>query len=160
VNPRTFLVTDLDGDAAPDFVLNNSAEIQVGLNRSTAPWCDLGHALAGTHGLPTLVGTGTLEAHTPFSITLGNALANSTAIQAVGFQTLYFQTKGGIVVPDITPPGFFLPFATDASGSLAIAGSWPPGVPAGFRVLVQYWVADPLAPAGFAASTAISGTTR
>ena len=120
---------------------------------------DLGFALAGTHGPPLLTGTGTLVGGQPVDITLTNALENTTVWLTVGVTTLFLPINGGTLVPSIDPPGLALPFLSDGTGSLTLAGPWPLGVPSGFEFWVQEWVVDPAGPFGFAASNALKGTT-
>jgi hypothetical protein len=65
--------------------------------------------------------------------------------------------KGGWLVPapDLSFPGWI----TNAAGSIAISVTWPPGVPSGFSMWMQFWMVDPAGPAGCAASGAIAATT-
>jgi hypothetical protein len=123
------------------------------------PWSDLGHALAGTHGDPLNTGTGTLVGGAPFSLGLSNALEATTAYLVVGLGELNAPFKGGVLVPDPTPPGFFIGLPTGAGGSALLADVWPVGFPPGFHVVVQWWVIDGQGPAGFAASNGLRGTT-
>jgi hypothetical protein len=37
--------------------------------------------------------------------------------------------------------------------------TWPPGIPSGFTVFIQWWQSDAGAIKGFAASNGVSGTT-
>jgi hypothetical protein len=67
--------------------------------------------------------------------------------------------KGGVMVPDLSPPGFASVQSFNAQGNLALAGSWPAGVPAGFTLYSQLWFADPGAPEGVAATNATQATT-
>jgi hypothetical protein len=119
-------------------------------------WQDLGQGLAGTHGVPSLVGTGVLFAGTDISIQLTGALENTTAFLVVGFAELNFSPfYGGTLVPDINSPGFFIPLPTDGAGSLTINEIWP-GAPTGLRLVLQYWVEDGAGPFGKSASNAVS----
>ncbi len=123
-----------------------------------SPWSDLGAALAGTSGSPTLGGEGAMAAGSPLRLSLQNALASSTAWLVVGTQTLNAPFKGGVLVPDVNLAGFPIPLPVGASGRLVITGGWPAGVPSGFALYVQYWIQDPAGPVGFSASNAVSGT--
>ncbi len=121
-------------------------------------WADLGSSLTGTTE-PALQGEGRLCADDPLTLTLTNTLPTTTAWLTVGFAVANAPFKGGTLVPDLTPPGFFVPLLTDGSGELIAGGSWPAGVPVGFATYFQYWVLDPGGPAGLSASNAVSGTT-
>jgi hypothetical protein len=122
-------------------------------------WADLGFSLAGTHGAPVFVGESTLMEGETISLTLTNALENTTANLVVGFGLLNFSPfYGGTLVPDIEPPGFFIALATDGTGRFALVETWPAGVPSGFTLYLQYWIDDAAGPFGFSASNAISGT--
>ncbi len=122
-------------------------------------WVDLGNGLAGTHGLPVLAAWGTLVAGEPLSVSLTNALSDTTAELIVGFTELNAPFKGGVMVPDFHAPGFHLPLPTGPAGTIVIDDTWPAGVPSGFTTYLQYWVVDPAGPSGFAASQAVAGTT-
>ncbi len=123
------------------------------------PWADLGQGLAGTSGIPLLEGTGTLVGGQPMSIDLSGARANAPATFIGGVGTFNLPFKGGVLVPDFTPPGFTIPLVTNGAGDIPIADTWPEGFPPGFVIYFQYWVLDPVGVQGFAASNAISATT-
>jgi hypothetical protein len=122
-------------------------------------WTDLGNALAGTHGLPLLVGTGDLVGGTPVTLTLSNALENATTYLLVGVVTLNAPFKGGVMVPDPNAPGFFVILPTGPAGTLPLNATWPNGLPSGFSLYFQHWIVDATGPAGFAASNALQATT-
>jgi hypothetical protein len=120
------------------------------------PWEDLGDGLAGTHGVPSLVGTGTLLPGDDVTLTLAGALENSTTNLVVGFSQLGAPFKGGTLVPN--PDILLLGLPTGPSGSVPLVAAWPGGVPSGMSFSFQHWISDGAAPAGFAASNAVSGT--
>ena len=122
-------------------------------------WKDLGHALKGTHGAPAQLGEGALLGGDPVSITLGNALENTPAFLVAGSVLLEKPFKGGVMVPDPTPPAVLLGFFTGPFGKLKLDGAWPMGLPAGFTLYLQWWIEDAAGPKGFAASNALSATT-
>jgi hypothetical protein len=122
-------------------------------------WLDLGHALAGTHGDPVTLGLGTLIGGDPVSMTLGNALENTTAYLVIGIADLSLPFKGGVLVPDPSPPGLYVPLPTGAAGTIGLAGVWPLGFPSGFVSYYQWWIVDAVGPKGFSASNALSATT-
>ena len=121
------------------------------------PWSDLRDALAGTNGIPLLDGSGSLAAETEVTLSLVNALEDSTAFLVAGATDISASFKGGVLVPapDIVLAG--LP--TGPAGTLALASTWPAGVPSGTAIAFQHWVLDGAGPKGFAASNAVEGTT-
>jgi len=119
-------------------------------------WTDLGFALAGTHGAPTLVGSGPPASGGLIALTLGNALENTTTFLVVGFSAITAPFKGGTMVPN---PDLVLPLPTGPSGGLPFGTNLPTGVPAGVSLWFQHWVQDPAGPLGFAASSAVKAVT-
>ncbi len=120
-------------------------------------WVDYAQGLAGTHGEPVLCGAGTLLPLDPLTLTLTNVLESTTAWLTFGTATLTAPFKGGILVPDINPPGFVLPLPTGPTGTIPIAETWPDLGVGGFSIFFQYWIQDPAGPVGFSASNAIEG---
>ena len=49
--------------------------------------------------------------------------------------------------------------ARSGAGSKTLGSHWPAGVPSGFSFWSQWWIADAGAPAGYAASNGVRGTT-
>jgi hypothetical protein len=123
------------------------------------PWSDLGNALAGTHGEPQLDGTGSLVGGSAYAITLSDALENTTAYLVVGFAPLFAPFRGGVLVPDPAPPGFFVALGTDGGGGFVIADTWPDDVPPGVFLYLQSWIEDPVGPTGLAASNGLQAIT-
>ncbi|MHC5209799.1 MAG: FG-GAP repeat domain-containing protein [Planctomycetota bacterium] len=148
-------VFDVDGDGLLDMVVSQLAGTFVW--RGFEPWADAGLGLAGTTGVPLLVGSGSLLTGDAVSLTTSGALGSVAATMFVGFTQIDAPFKGGTLVPGLDVILFGL--ATDAGGNLALAGTWPPGVPSGTTVWFQTWIADAGGPAGFAASNGVSGTT-
>jgi hypothetical protein len=120
-------------------------------------WTDLGQALAGTYGAPQLAGIGLLSAGLPVTLSLGNALENSSVALIIGFSTVNLPFKGGVAVPAANLLIAGLP--TSPTGTLALSSPWPTGLPSGFSVYFQEWIVDAAGPKGFAASNAIAGIT-
>jgi hypothetical protein len=122
------------------------------------PWSNLGHSLASSGALaPSLLGEGSLEAGSAGSIALSQAKPFAPAYLVVGLTRLDAPFKGGTMVPH---PLLLLPLATDVSGGLLLSWAWwPPGLPAGTAMYMQYWIADAGGPAGLSASNGLQGTT-
>ncbi len=120
-------------------------------------WTDLGHALAGTSGLPTLSGTGALSAGSNVTISLANARPNSAALLITGLSQLNQPFLGGVLVPNVASTNFVLPIQTNGAGAISLPTTWPAGVPSGTPIVLQYWIADPVAVFGAAASNGLQG---
>lgn len=120
------------------------------------PWLDLGAGLAGTAGVPSLVGTGSLVGGQPVVLTLTGAATFSPATMVVGLSVLGLPFKGGTLVPF---PDLLLPLQSDGLGSVTFGVSWPLGVPPQTAISFQYWIVDPGGPLGFSASNATTGLT-
>jgi hypothetical protein len=121
-----------------------------------APWTDEGFALAGTSGDPVLAGTGSLCDGTFLSLLVSNARPHARVVLISGNSATYTPFHGGTLVP--APQRIRRGLATDASGSVAIDGVWPPnGLPAGSTLFFQVWIRDPAGPQGWAATNALSG---
>ncbi len=118
-------------------------------------WNSTGNALAGTHGAPTLAGSGYFVPGLNVTVTASQLLENSSAALIIGYSVLNAPFKGGVLVPnaDIVIAG--LP--TGPAGQLVLTSVWPAGVPSGFIFLQQVWVADPAGPKGFAATNGLGG---
>jgi hypothetical protein len=119
------------------------------------PWSNQGFAKAGTGGLfPVLVGAGSLKVGTPGSLTLSQARPSSLCLLFAGFAAGNAPFKQGTLVP--FPFVLSLSFFSSPSGTLPLAWpAWPSGLPVGFSVYMQFWIADPVAVAGAAASNAV-----
>jgi len=120
----------------------------------TAPWKDLGGALAGVSGYPSLVGNGTLQAGDPVTVTLTNAKANSTAILVIGLSQIGLPLFGGTIVP--APDFLMFGIPTGEHGIVPSTATWPAGVPP-ISLYMQYWIADDAAPKDFSASNGLVG---
>ncbi len=143
-------------------ILLAGATVLAGAPRAAAqspccdPWTDLGQALAGTHGAPSLEATGSLAEGTLVSLSVDGALETAPAWLVVGLSELGAPFKGGTLMP---APSTVLPVATDAAGHFAVTATWPAGLPAGLAIVLQAWVKDAAGVAGFAASNAMRGVT-
>ncbi|MBI4880420.1 MAG: hypothetical protein HY812_12295 [Planctomycetes bacterium] len=120
-------------------------------------WTDLGNALPGVLGAPVLTGDGALSAGNTVTLTLTNALPNTTAFLVVGAVNLSLPFYGGIIVPY---PTLIVGLPTGAAGSITLPALYPAGVPAGIPIYVQYWIVDASGPEGYTASNGITATTE
>jgi len=122
------------------------------------PWADLGKGKAGTAGKqPLLVGTGSLLAGSPGAFTLTNARPNSLMFLFIGLAAGNVPFKGGTLVP--FPLFLTVQLGTLADGSFPLGfAAWPSGLPAGFALYFQEWIADPGATNGASATNAVQAT--
>jgi len=116
----------------------------------------LRHALAGTTGLPTLVGSGPLTAGSILDLKLAGAKPFAQSVLVVGGSPLNAPFKGGTLVPY---PNLVFAQTVTFLGQASFGGLWPPGMPSGLTLYFQYWIVDSAGPVGFAASNAVAGTT-
>ncbi len=166
-NVRAMVPADVDDDGHTDLLVAGSPTISslpdgrglsVLLNQTGEdPWSFLGQGLAGTAGLPVLVGQGTLVAESLTRLGLSEAAPSASAVMFAGFDQASLPFLGGTLVP--APDVILGGLATNAQGRLALEARWPSGLPAGTAVLFQCWVADAAAPEGFAASNGLRGVT-
>ncbi|MBI4879023.1 MAG: agmatine deiminase family protein [Planctomycetes bacterium] len=119
------------------------------------PWSDLGNGLAGQFGLPSLLGTGSLQPGQPVNLILANAREQQQAALILGVMNLSAPFMGGLLVPY---PNFVVTIPTGTTGNLALSAPWPAGVPAGAQVFLQYWIPDGGGPQGYSATNCVVGT--
>ncbi len=160
-------IGDWDGDGVVDLLVgephsNDSFLFQSGaawvLSLTDGPWSDLGNGKPGTGGItPSLTGSGTLAGGTSVTLTLADAVPNASAFLFIGFGFLGAPLQNGVLVP--TPDILIQNLPTGPTGSLPLTAPWPGGVPPGFRFFFQYWISDPGAGGGSAASNGLTGLT-
>ncbi len=147
--------TDLDGDPRVQF-----GRVDIGAdeaNFASGPWTFLGHALPGVLGSPSMAGTGTLLPGSATKLTVANAPANLSLWFVAGASELLAPFKGGVMVP-----AFELllgPIGTGPVGVNSLTGTWP-GLPAGFTISLQGWIADPSGPVGMTATNGLRATSQ
>ena len=148
----------IDGDGLPDVVLvAATGEALSYLNLAlSSQWDDLGYGLAGTDGVPSLVGQGTLMAGSPGTLELSGAKPGSLAMLFVSVQSIPTPFKGGVLAT--VPPLLSVMLVTNPSGAIHLSWNhWPGGFP-GAHFYFQYGIADPGGPAGAALSNALRAT--
>jgi len=124
------------------------------LRLSGSTWQSVGGGLAGSGGLPQLIGAGTMLPSSPFSIDVYDGAPLAPAWLVLGATELSAPFKQGVLVPF---PDVIGSLGTlDAAGSLRITGSWPVGFPDGFEAWAQLWIVDAGAgPGGYAATNGL-----
>ena len=137
--------------------LNLVGSIDAAAVLDMGPWENLGNSLAGTT-TPKLRCFGQLAPSQPVTLRLSNALPGAFSALLFGLTQVNQPFRGGILVP--TPQTLVYPLPVNADGVLELTANWPAAAPAGVDIYMQYWVADPGAPAGYAASNAVVGTSQ
>ncbi len=143
------IVADADGNEVVD---TRDFEQIRNLVRDT--FCDIGGGLSGSHGVPTLVGSGTLTPGSTVTLALSDALENSSVWLVVGLSQANVPFKAGVMIP--APDVILGPFPVSGSGDLVLSGPWPADIPSDFQTTFQQWVQDPAAPVGFSGSNGVS----
>lgn len=127
------------------------------LGGGVGAWAKQLGGTAGVTGVPDLTGTGTMFGDTVNAVVLGNAAVNAGTTLVVGFSALNAPFAGGVLVPN---PDLLVPLATDAGGGFTLPFVWRAGVPQGFALYLQAFVADATAPQGLAQSNGLQALAQ
>jgi len=150
------------GASAGTAVISASRDDDAGTSSGSAyaftvdGWLDLGNALAGTNGLPLLVGSGYALGGCTVMLSLSNALPSTFAVLFIGGTRVDAPFLGGVLVP--SPDSYIYPIPINAMGKKSLSATWMPGAPSGSSVFLQFWINDPVAVQGFSASNSVSLT--
>src|SRR5207244_2721915 len=120
-------------------------------------WKDVGAALAGSHGTPQLIGTGTLQAGSQIDVRIVNGKPLGSAALAIGPFAIGAPFKGGTFVPFPAVIVFGLPL--DGAGGFSGGGAFYGGLPPGTALWFQAWMADATGPVGFIATNGLQALT-
>ncbi len=123
----------------------------------TPPWRNLGLGLAGSGGIPSLEGTGSLVARRSFTLDLAKGPAQAPAVLVAGPSRKDLPFLGGIMVP---APAVFLAGVTNSSGAFQWKALWPGNTPFGTALYYQAWCLDKGGPMGASASNALESRSR
>ena len=118
-----------------------------------APQLDLGHPQFGGDGWPGTLVSGSFVPDAPVTVKLWEAGDNLPAVLVAGLTESFAPFKGGVMVPE--PDALFGPISTGTNVIFELHGRWPGGLPVGSAITLQWWIADPTAPQGMSASTAV-----
>lgn len=117
-------------------------------------WLDLGGAVAGFGGMaPELSGHGALTPGAETTLTLREGAPSAPAVLVLGFSSLGAPFLGGVLQPS---PDVLLGLVLDAQGRFEVSWPWPADIPTGAPHLLQAWVQDAQAVAGWSASNGLS----
>jgi hypothetical protein len=119
--------------------------------------------VAGLHGDPLLVGSGTPAPKENVTLDLSNARENATAYLFIGISTPDDVTglanshyHGGVFVPEIDV--LVGPFSTSGVGTLSLSDDWTANLPAFTQLYFQYWIIDAAGIGNQAGSNAVQCT--
>ncbi|MCB9879114.1 MAG: hypothetical protein H6835_16080 [Planctomycetes bacterium] len=129
----------------------------VSITVTSSSWSSLDNGLAGTNGVPTMLGSGALVADTTTTFLMVQCLGSTVGVSALGTTAIYQPLFGGVLVPD---PVVLAPFVTATSGFASLPVYWQPNLPAGVPVYAQSWILDGAGPQGFAATNAVWATVQ
>jgi len=152
----------IDGVDKPNLYSDYGSQGQYTLTVTATPsgaFVSIGTGLAGGTGVPLATGSGLPCVGNTVSVDLSGALPNANAWLALGIGQLNAPFKGGVLIPDITFGGAFLPSPTDGSGTTSLPSTWPVGVTPGVPLDFQFWIQDPAGVAGFAATNGLEMIT-
>ena len=163
INAEGVAIVDLDLDGRLDLAVTNGYtndgspfNVAALLNKGgqeRGAWTNLGSGLAGTAGIPLLMGEGALSGGSAGSLKLSAAASLAPALLFVATSSSPASFKCGTLVP--VPVLSAVVGRTDGSGAILLAwSSWPPGV-TGIELFFQYAVQDVAAPCGVALSNAL-----
>jgi Right handed beta helix region len=134
--------------------LGNTSEFALPILVKNSPWSDLGQGLAGTGGVPQLVGAGALLPNQAFALHLKSAKPSSNGWWVYGANAIQVPLLGGVLVPN---PTVLATFQTDPSGTALVPHSPWISAGSGSTHYIQAWIVDPGAVQFAAASNAILG---
>lgn len=122
-----------------------------------SPWSTLGFALAGSNGVPNLLGSGTLVGGSPGSLTLLSGRSSAPTIFFASTSSSPAPVACGVLAP--LPYLLSITLSTAADGSLTIPWAAWPSTLSGQSLYFQCVIPDPLAVCGIAFSNALRGTS-
>jgi PKD repeat protein len=155
-----FELGDLDGDGVPDIALlmDSPPRIELRINELPGPgFLDVGGGVAGSSGLPQLIGHGTISASEIVELDLSSAAVSSLSAIVAGLAEQGLPFKGGTLVPSPDWVDFGHPI--DATGTLTVRVEWPAGLGPGFSVWTQAWIIDSDSLGGWSASNGLRITS-
>jgi len=148
-------LADVNGDERLDVLsLNQSGSVRLLLNQTPpSGWTDLGHGLAGSDGVPSLLGLGELQPGEPGALKLTHANPDKLAALVIGATSAPAPFKGGTLVP--VPVSILFMLGTSPDGTITLPWNAWPSMPAGTDWFFQYAIVDSAGPAGASLSNAV-----
>jgi hypothetical protein len=88
---------------------------------------------------PSLGGWGSLDGASAVTLRVyDNFSSGNLVVLVVGTRELNLPIGGDLLVPS---PDLLVPLVLGTNGDVAVSGIWPPGLPSGFQVWFQAWLA-------------------
>lgn len=147
-----FAFGDFDSDGDDEIVVANTTGTNRFYDNDGSQWSDFGKGVAGIGGVPTLGGSGTLEAGTWVIVDIDQGPPGGISFLFVGFSTINAPFMGGVMVP--APVMQLGPLPLDGTGGVTLFGIMPT-IPGGFSFVMQAWMPDAAAIAGASATNAL-----
>lgn len=122
---------------------NTISQSCLGFYEGVSYYANLGYALAGSSGTPSLAISWNGISDT-LSLAIASAPASKPGMLFVAASTAYLPLFGGTLVPAVQ---IAAPIATDASGAITLNAPLPPGTvsfPGGATFFAQAWISDPV----------------
>ncbi len=119
-------------------------------------WTNHGGSVAGDAGRPLLWGDGDLSPNSPITLTVSQGPTSTLSLMIIGFDLLDAPFKGGSLIP---MPNLLFPMPLDSNGELQLDALWPTDLPSDADIYWQFWIPDPTAPNGKAATNGLQTTT-
>ena len=117
-------------------------------------WTDLGQGLAGSTGVPSLVGTGSPTSGGNITLDLTGAAPNAPGALVVSGAAGYLPLFGGTFVPSVLGSPIFVFYTTDGNGDFSVTAPWPTTAPDCATLFFQAATLDTGAVANFSYSNA------
>jgi hypothetical protein len=158
---------DFDGDGRDDvaatfelavpWLPSKGGGVTVLLGFSPDSYASLGFGLAGSAGVPVLVGSGTPAPSAPVAFHLSGAAPLAPSLMVASLGRVDLPIFGGVLVPT---PEILIPFVTLGDGGYTLGATWPASSTTGTTVYLQTWTIDALAVQGLSASNALEATQQ
>ncbi len=146
-------IGDANGDGVPDFAVTGASQPVRVMSGMKSPWTLV--FLSDFSLKNFLVGTTPLLPLKPVGLDSSKHTPGNRVFLIVGTSLLALPWKGGTLLPN--PDLILGPFSADADGHVALSGTWPPGLPAGFSTWYQTWELTSSTPSGLKWSNGLHG---
>jgi len=122
-----------------------------------SPWTDLGGAAPGAHGPPRLTAVGSLTAGSILDINLKQTEPDARMLTWLSFTSAPLNILGGTI--HAYPFDVQLVRTAFGDGTYSESVVWPPGIPAGIEMYLQFLIVDFSVPSQLTLSNALMATT-
>lgn len=155
-------VASLDDDGHADLAVIGPEGLDILLSHvysAGSPYLDVGHGLKGSFGYPVFLADGSLKGGEAMAFRFAQGAPGGYAWFVLGLIDINLPfAAGGVMVP--APDLVIGPFVLPATGKVEFEATWPTGLSYGVRFWMQFWIQDPFATTGYAASTGVRAVTQ